>query len=110
MPSSNGRLTAASTALMQFSGARKPRDGLAELREDLRLALRGGDLVVEVADLLERPLLVQHLLGEGDAGGGEITVHDLVDEADLQRFIGADRIAAHDHGESLFRANDARKT
>src|SRR5437773_6404226 len=96
--------------LRRAEAADLPRDGLAELAEDLRLALRVRDLVGEIANLLERSLLVQHLLCEGNARRGEVAVHDLVDEADLERFVGADRIAAHDHGQSFLRSNDARET
>ena len=98
---------------MQFSGraeaARLARDRLPELGEDLGLALGRSDLVGEVADLLERPLLGQHLLGEGHARRRQVTVDDLVDQADLERLVGADRIAAHDHLERLLRAHHARQ-
>src|SRR5262249_17686117 len=87
--------------------ARLPGHRFPELGEDLRLAAGGRDLVGEVADLLERALLVEHLLGEGDTGGGEITVHDLVDEAVAEGLVSADRITAHDHRERLLRADDA---
>ena len=57
-PSSNGRLAAASMHWMLYSGARKPRDLLgdrrAELGEQFGVALGLGDLVVTVADPLER--------------------------------------------------------
>src|SRR5438067_1941662 len=45
----------------------------------------------------------------GNARRGEVAVHDLVDEADLERFVGADRIAAHDHRQGLLRADYARQ-
>src|SRR4029079_11660577 len=83
------------------------RDALPELGEDLGLAPGRRDLVVEIADLLERPLLVERLLGERDAGRGEIPVHDLVDQAALERLVGADRIAAHDHLQRLLRTDHA---
>ena len=89
--------------LRRAEAPRLARHALAELGEELRLAPRRRDLVVEVADLLERPLLGERLLGERDAGRREVTVHDLVDQPDLERLVGADRIAAHDHLERLLR-------
>jgi hypothetical protein len=38
---------------------------------------------------------------------GEVAVHDLVDQADLERLVGPDRIAAHDHRERLRHADHA---
>ncbi len=53
----DGRLDALDAALGGAEPARLPRHGLAEAREHLRVALSRGELLVEVADLLERPLL-----------------------------------------------------
>src|SRR6218665_180344 len=93
-PSSNGRFTAASTHRMIFSGAAKPRNlfpspflntppaplhllgraeaanllgvGLAEGRDELRVAARGLDLVVLVAQLAQWALLGHDPLGQRD--------------------------------------------
>src|SRR5439155_18960530 len=43
------------------------------VREDLGLAARRRERVLEVADLLERPPLAEDLLGEGHAGRREVT-------------------------------------
>jgi hypothetical protein len=80
-----------------------------ELRKHLGLAAHRADLVVHVADLAERPLLPDDLLGERHAGRREIAVDDLVDQAVLQGIVGGDRIAADDHRERLLDADDARQ-
>ena len=77
--------------LRRLEAARLARDRLAEVGEHLRLAAHGGQLVVEIADLAQRALLDQHLLGERHARRGEVALDDLVDQAGLQRLVGPDR-------------------
>src|SRR5216683_272167 len=103
------RLDGLDDALGRPEAARLPRHALAELREDLRFAPGGRDLVGEVTDLPERTLLVEHLLGEGHAGGGKIAVHDLVDEPDPECLVGADGAAADHHLQALLDAHHARQ-
>src|SRR5262245_12759473 len=98
MPSANGRFTAASTALMQFSGARKPRVWRATLflnSAKISGLPRAGAILSSRSRIFFSTLLVQRLLGERDAGGREVAVHDLVDQADPESLVGADRITAH---------------
>src|SRR3989441_9419807 len=90
--------------------ARLSRDGLPEIREELGRAARLGELVLEVADLLERPPLAHDRLGEGDARRREVTLHDRVDQAVREGRVRADRLAAHDHLERRLDADHARET
>jgi hypothetical protein len=105
----NCRFNCFDAVLGRAEAAGLARHRLAELREDLGLAAHRADLVVEIADLPERPLLGHDLLREGHPGRGEIAVHDLVDQADLQRLVRPDRIAAHDHGQRLGHPDHARQ-
>src|SRR3989475_2315390 len=59
-----------------------PYTTLFRSREELGRAARLGELVLEVADLLERLPLAHDLLGEGDARRREVPLHDRVDQAD----------------------------
>src|SRR5439155_95958 len=56
-------------ALRRPEPARLPRHRFAEGGEELGPAARRGELVLEVANLLERPPLAHDLLGEGAFGG-----------------------------------------
>src|SRR5213593_635094 len=71
--------------LRRLEAARLARHRFAELAEDLGLAARGSDLVAEIAHLAQRPLLVDHALGECDGPRGEITADD-----HRERLIDAD--------------------
>ena len=76
--------------------------------EDRTIGLGGRELGIVVAQLAQRALLRQHLAGEGFAAGGR-TFDDLLDQAVLQRFRRADRIAADDHLDREFRTDRARQ-
>src|SRR5213079_797240 len=58
------RLDRLDAILRRPEAARLARDGLPEAGEHLRLAARRRDLVLDVADLLEGPLVVEDLVGE----------------------------------------------
>ena len=76
--------------------------------EDRDVGLGGRELGVVVAQLAQRALLRQHLAGKGFAAGGR-TFDDFLDQAVLQRFRRADRIAADDHLDREFRTDRARQ-
>src|SRR5437762_3425651 len=95
--------------LRRLEAARLARHRFAELAEDLGLAARGSDLVAEIAHLAQRPLLVDHALGECDGSRGEITVDDLVHQAQPLRLLAADGITADDHRERLVDADETRQ-
>ena len=76
--------------------------------EDRAIGLGGRELAVVVAQLAQRALLRQHLAGKGFAAGGG-TFDDFLDQAVLQRVLGADRIAADDHLDREFRTDRARQ-
>src|SRR5262249_57593942 len=91
------RLDRLDARLGRLEAARLARHRLAELAEELGLAARGGDLVAEITYLAQRPLLVDHALGESDGTRGEIALDDLVHQAEPLRVFAADGIATDDH-------------
>src|SRR2546427_3594160 len=87
-----------------------PYTTLFRSREELGRAARLGELVLEVADLLERLPLAHDLLGEGDARRREVPLHDRVDQAGREGRVRADRLPAHDHLERRLDPDHARET
>ena len=84
--------------------------GLAELGEDLRVATGGLDLLVLVADLAQRALLVHHAAGQGHGGAAQVVFgRQLVEQAALQRVLGAHMGARGHHLQGGFRPDDARQ-
>src|SRR5665213_1352993 len=84
--------------------------GLAKVREHLRMAARGLDLVVGVSDPLQRPTLGDDLSGEGDGAVSQLSLlDDLIDQAHGQALFGRDMLAGRHHLQSLFGADDTRQ-
>ena len=92
----------------RFQAARLLGQRGDRIGEDRDIGLGGGELAVVVAQLAQRALLGQHLAGKGFAAGGR-TFDDLLDQAVLERFRGADRIAADDHLDRELRTDRARQ-
>ena len=115
MPSSNGRLAAASMHWMLYSGARNPRAFLAIDRRKLANSsvspLAARDLVVAIAHLLQRELLGDGALGERDGCGAEAgdvaSVGDLVDQPVGERLGAADVATRRHHLERHRHADEA---
>ena len=59
--------------------------------------------------MLERPLFGDHFLREGDGALDEIALDDFVDEAGRERVLRRNRIAAQNHRETLFDADEPRQ-
>ena len=84
--------------------------GLAHVGEERRqIGRAAAQLAVVIAHLLQRALFGQHLAGEGDSAGGQITVHHFVHQPGGQRILGAHLRAAGHHFGGFLRANDARQ-
>src|SRR5258706_14822045 len=57
--------------------------------------------------MLERPLFGDHFFRESDGALDEIALDDFVDEAGRERVLRRNRIAAENHRETLFDADEA---
>ncbi len=92
-----------------FAGVPAGTSGIAlpEGVEHAGVGARRGELVVHLGDLLERPLLGDDALGEGDRAGAQVVAHDLVDDAHLLGPRGPHGIAADDHLERSLDSGDA---
>ena len=114
MPSSNGRSTAACTARIADFQASKPRNLrrilLADLVEDFRLAARGLDLVVEVADAAQRHMRVDHLAGKRDRALAQLPFLDQrIHHIPFERLFGAEWRARKNEVERIFDPRKARQ-
>ena len=99
---------------MLYSGASEAAElagvGLAEVGEDLRVAARRLDLLVDVAHPPQRTVLGQHLAREGDGALAQLTfLHQLVDHAHLLAFTGRHVHAGGHHLQRLLRSNQPRQ-
>ena len=104
------RLDAADVVFGREEAAEFAGVGLAEIGEDLRMAARGLHLLVDVAHLLQRPVLGDDLLREGDGAGAQLAFrHDLVDQAHLQARLARHVLARRHHLQRLLRPHDARQ-
>ena len=84
--------------------------GLADIREDFRLAAGRFHLVVQVAHLLQRALLGDDLVGEGNRALAQLAFfREFVDEAHFEALLRAHMLPGRHHFERLFRADDARQ-
>ena len=92
----------------RFQSARLLGEGRDRVGEDRAVRLRRRKLGVVVAQFAQRPLLGQHLARKGFAARGR-AFDDFVDQPLLERFRGADRIAADDHLDREFRTDRARQ-
>ncbi len=92
----------------RFQPARPLGQGRDRVGEDRAVGLGRRKLAVVVAQLAQRTLLGQHLAGKRLAAGGG-TFDDFLDQAVLERFAGADRIAADDHLDREFGTDRARQ-
>ena len=102
-------LDGADVRLRRLEAPRPPGDLAPEAVEDLLpVGARFVDLLLQVADLPERPVLGDQLLGEGDAAL-EHVFDDLVDQAAFERFRGVDRVAHDAHLERLRIADEPGK-
>ncbi len=70
---------------------------------------RAGSRHRAVAAAPGRPVLVQHALGESGGGLAEIARRQLVDQPGGQRGLGVDHVAARNHVEGEFRADESRQ-
>ena len=90
--------------------ARLAGDLLAEAVEDGAIGTGLVDLLLAVADLVERRAVGDELLSEGDRAVDEVTLDDGVDQAGSQRLLRADGVADGAHLQRLGDAGHARQS
>src|SRR5690606_34199093 len=80
-------------------------DALAVVGKDRRVDIR--DLVAEVADQAQRTFFRDRLLRKGYRAIAQIAADDLINHAQIQRFLRRDRIVGDDYVQRLLRSDQA---
>ena len=71
------------------------------------VAFHASEFALEISGPTQRRLIGNKFAGKCDCCGGHVAIDNGIDQAGLQRRIGADRFAGQDHRQRLFHSDQA---